>query len=43
VLLLASGGPGPSIVDVPAPGCWRLTLSWSARRDSLDLQYRAGS
>jgi hypothetical protein len=34
-----STGPGPSIVDVPAAGCWRLTLSWSGRRDSLDLNY----
>ncbi|HET7138502.1 MAG TPA: hypothetical protein VFI04_09125 [Gaiellaceae bacterium] len=32
-------GPGPSYVDVPAAGCWRLTLSWSGRRDTLDLVY----
>jgi hypothetical protein len=32
-------GPGPSIVDVPSAGCWRLTLSWSGRRDTLDLPY----
>lgn len=37
------GGPGPSYVDVPSPGCWRLTLSWSGRRDTLDLAYGAGS
>lgn len=29
-------GPGPSYVDAPSPGCWRLTLSWSGRRDTLD-------
>ena len=23
----------------PGPGCWRLTLSWSGRTDSLDLAY----
>ena len=36
---VVSGGPGPSIVDLPS-GCWQLTLSWSARTDTLDLQYR---
>jgi hypothetical protein len=35
------GGPGPSIVDVPAAGCWRLTFTWSGRHDSLDLSYTA--
>ncbi|TML10630.1 MAG: hypothetical protein E6F94_06570 [Actinobacteria bacterium] len=35
-----SGGPGPSIVNLPSPGCWRLTLHWSGRVDSLDLNYR---
>jgi hypothetical protein len=34
-----SNGPGPSIIDVPAPGCWRLTLRWSGRLDTLDLRY----
>jgi hypothetical protein len=33
------GGPGPSIVDLPAPGCWRLTLHWGAHADELDLRY----
>ena len=32
-------GPGPSYVDAPSAGCWRLTLSWSGRRDTLDLAY----
>jgi hypothetical protein len=32
------GGPGPSIIDLPAPGCWRLTLRWSGRSDELDLE-----
>jgi hypothetical protein len=36
------GGPGPSVVDMPAPGCWRLTLSWSGRQDTLDLAYGTG-
>jgi len=33
------GGPGPSGIDLPAPGCWRLTLRWSGRTDALDLRY----
>ena len=36
-----SGGPGPSIVNLPAAGCWRLTLRWSGHVDHLDLQYGA--
>lgn len=35
------GGPGPSIVDLPQAGCWRLSLSWGGRTDSLDLAYNA--
>ena len=38
---MVTGGPGPSIIDLPASGCWRLTLSWSGRADSLDLEYAA--
>jgi hypothetical protein len=41
------GGPGPSIIDVPAAGCWRFTLTWKteglsggkAITDTLDLRY----
>ena len=33
------GGPGPSIIDLPSPGCWRLSLRWSRNVDRLDLQY----
>ena len=32
-------GPGPSIVDLPAPGCWTLQLSWSGYTDELHLRY----
>jgi hypothetical protein len=35
------GGPGPSIINLPDAGCWRLTLTWSGGRDTLDLLYRA--
>lgn len=34
-----AGCPGPSIIDLPAAGCWRLSLRWSGRSDGLDLQY----
>jgi hypothetical protein len=33
------GGPGPSIINLPAAGCWRLTLRWSGLTDQLDLSY----
>ena len=35
-------GPGPSIVDMPKPGCWHFTLRWSDHTDSMDLLYAAG-
>jgi hypothetical protein len=34
-----TGGPGPSIINLPSPGCWRFSLRWSGRTDTLDLQY----
>ena len=34
-----ANGPGPSYVDAPSAGCWRLTLTWSGRKDTLDLSY----
>jgi hypothetical protein len=30
---------GPSYVDLPAPGCWRLTVTWAGHEDTLDLAY----
>lgn len=32
-------GPGPSIINLPASGCWHLTLRWSGRTDTLDVRY----
>ena len=32
-------GPGPSIVDLPAQGCWRLDLAWPGGRDRIYLAY----
>ncbi|WP_435205815.1 hypothetical protein [Micromonospora sp. bgisy143] len=34
-----AGGPGPSIIDMPRAGCWRLDLSWAGRTDTMDLVY----
>ncbi|GAA1300117.1 hypothetical protein ACQPZA_11600 [Pseudonocardia xinjiangensis] len=36
------GGPGPSTLDLPAPGCWTLDLQWADRTDTLRLDYRPG-
>jgi hypothetical protein len=36
-----AGGPGPSIIDLPAAGCWRLSLVWPGHTDTLDLIYRS--
>ena len=38
-----AGGPGPSIVDLPRPGCWHLTLTWSGHADTVDLRYEGAS
>jgi hypothetical protein len=32
---------GPSYVNLPAPGCWTLDLSWSGHRDQVELWYTA--
>jgi len=37
-----TGGPGPSIIDLPAAGCWTLDLSWSGHTDQVRLRYVAG-
>jgi hypothetical protein len=36
-----AGGPGPSVIDLPAPGCWTVTLTWSGRTDTVALPYLA--
>jgi hypothetical protein len=38
----ADASPGeiyPSIVDVPAPGCWHLNLAWGSNTATVDLYY----
>lgn len=37
---IVDGGPGPSTIDLPEAGCWRMTLTWADRTDSLDLAYQ---
>lgn len=32
-------GPGPSYVNMPAPGCWIMHLSWGGHADQLSLRY----
>ena len=39
VTLSVPGGPGPSTINLPAPGCWTLRLSWSGHTDELKLRY----
>ncbi|SIR51960.1 hypothetical protein [Micromonospora avicenniae] len=34
-----TGGPGPSSLDLPQAGCWRLELHWSGHTDTMDLVY----
>jgi hypothetical protein len=36
---VVSGGPGPSIINLPAAGCWRLALHWAGHSDTLDVRY----
>jgi hypothetical protein len=31
----------PSIVDVPAPGCWEVVAEWDGHRATLELSYVA--
>ncbi len=33
------GGPGPSIIDLPAAGCWRFDLTWSGYSDQVYVAY----
>lgn len=35
------GGPGPSIIDMPAAGCWIFSLSWSGRTDTVAVPYNS--
>jgi len=37
-----TGGPGPSGIDMPKPGCWHFALTWSDHTDAMDLAYEPG-
>jgi hypothetical protein len=39
VVRVIRGGPGPSYLNLPARGCWRLRLQWSGRTDELDVEF----
>lgn len=39
---IVDGGPGPSIIDLPAPGCWSFDLTWGDHHDHLQLEYVSG-
>jgi hypothetical protein len=42
----ANGGPGEiysTVVDVPAPGCWHLTLRWGPNIAHVSLEYGPAS
>lgn len=39
VTRVVSGGPGPSTINLPAAGCWRLALRWAGHTDTLDVRY----
>ncbi|SFC00261.1 hypothetical protein SAMN04487968_10346 [Nocardioides terrae] len=36
-----AGGPGPSIIDMPRPGCWTFDLTWSGVHDRVAVPYGA--
>jgi hypothetical protein len=42
VTRVVAGGPGPSGIDLPSPGCWHMTLRWAGTSDSLELRYAQG-
>jgi hypothetical protein len=41
VRINAGPAPGPSIVDLPRAGCWRMKLSWGGYTDMITLPYVA--
>lgn len=38
-ILQLPDGTGPSLVNLPAAGCWTLNLSWPGHHDRVELQY----
>lgn len=42
VTIDTGASPGPSIVDMPASGCWQLDLRWGEHSDSINLRWSPG-
>jgi hypothetical protein len=36
---VVTGGPGPSLIDVPQAGCWTFSLSWSGYEEQVAVPY----
>lgn len=34
-----AAGPGPSTVDLPAAGCWHMSLTWGSHHDTISIPY----
>jgi hypothetical protein len=39
--VVVPNGFGPSTVDLPRPGCWRVEVTWDGGRDQIWLPYAA--
>lgn len=35
-------GVGPSVLDLPSPGCWALEVRWPGHSDTLRVRYSGG-
>ena len=33
--------PGPSGIEVPAPGCWQFTLDWATHHETISIPFTA--
>lgn len=42
VTRIVDPAPGPSVVDLPSPGCWSFDLTWGSHHDRLQLGYASG-
>jgi hypothetical protein len=41
VSLTVPDGPGPSLINMPAPGCWIMHVTWAGNTDLVRLRYAA--
>jgi hypothetical protein len=35
------GRTRPSIIDLPRPGCWTMSLTWGSEHDAVSVRYRS--